>query len=86
MYFARRPNSLDDFSYVRAVERRTRRRDVAAFATTGGDARVMTQINRTIGQFPTVDKVVILDPGRNCFGDRSGENRCYKDLPEGQRP
>jgi hypothetical protein len=138
IYFIERPQSLDDFTHVVAVERATTREDVAAFSmeqliegptqqeeerglatelefqedsrsqcggpdftiaienetavvrlcrytetfgTTGGDARVATQIEETMLQFATVDNVVILDPDENCFGDRSGMNLCYDELP-----
>ena len=56
------------------------------YGTTGGDAIAMTQITETMSQFPEVEDTVVLDMDRNCFGDRSGQNRCYDDLPEGIEP
>jgi hypothetical protein len=42
------------------------------FHTTGGDARVISQVERTIKQFQTIDRVIMLDPELRCYGDRSG--------------
>jgi hypothetical protein len=42
----------------------------------GDDARIISSLNATLKQFPTVRSVVILDQEGNCLGDMSGDNRC----------
>ena len=42
----------------------------------GQDARTRTQIERTLGQFPTVQRVRLLTADGNCLFDPSGLNRC----------
>lgn len=49
-----------------------------ASAGVGMDARVKTQIEATLKQFPTIHKVVILTKNGTCFGDESGSNVCLK--------
>ncbi|MBV6623216.1 MAG: GerMN domain-containing protein [Rivularia sp. (in: Bacteria)] len=44
----------------------------------GDDARIKTAINKTLKQFPTVNKVVILNNNGDCFKDASGKNLCFK--------
>lgn len=44
----------------------------------GDDARMLSSLNATLKQFPTVRSVVILDSRGNCLGDMSGENRCLR--------
>lgn len=46
----------------------------------GDDARLRSAIAATLQQFSTVNDVVILNPDGSCFGDMSGENRCYEQL------
>ncbi|WP_414621333.1 hypothetical protein [Calothrix sp. CCY 0018] len=50
-------------------------RDVPT-AGVGDDARIETAINKTLKQFPTIDRVAILNKNGNCFKDASGENLC----------
>ncbi|WP_277878043.1 hypothetical protein [Leptolyngbya sp. FACHB-261] len=38
----------------------------------------MSAIEATLRQFPTVNRVVILNPNGDCLGDESGENRCLR--------
>ncbi|EFH90736.1 GerMN domain-containing protein [Ktedonobacter racemifer] len=52
-------------------------RDLSS-AGIGMDARVQSQINATLKQFPTISKVIILTRGGNCFGDESGANMCLR--------
>lgn len=52
-------------------------RDLSS-AGVGMDARVQSQINATLKQFPTISKVIILTRGGNCFGDESGANMCLR--------
>lgn len=47
----------------------------------GDDARAENAIKETLNQFSTVSNVVILNPKGDCFGDMSGENRCFGQLP-----
>lgn len=44
----------------------------------GDDARIKTEVERTLLQFPTVQKVVLLLKNGNCLGDMSGLNLCLK--------
>jgi len=44
----------------------------------GTDARVQAEINATLKQFATIQKVVILTTGGHCFGDESGLDQCLK--------
>jgi hypothetical protein len=47
-------------------------------AGTGDDARITMEIRKTLLQFSSVQKVVILTKSGNCFGDMSGQNMCLK--------
>ena len=47
-------------------------------AGTGDDARITMEIRKTLLQFSSVQKVVILTKSGNCFGDMSGMNMCLK--------
>jgi hypothetical protein len=47
-------------------------------AGVGDDARIMSSLNATLKQFPTVRSVVVLDQNGNCVGDMSGENLCLR--------
>ncbi|MGV2829589.1 GerMN domain-containing protein [Myxosarcina sp. GI1(2024)] len=42
----------------------------------GDDARIKTAIEKTLTQFPTIEKVIILNRNGNCFKDLSGKNLC----------
>ena len=42
------------------------------------DARVITSVTKTLEQFSTITKVVVLDKNGNCVGDLSGMNSCLK--------
>lgn len=42
----------------------------------GADARIGTELQATLTQFPTIKKAVILTKQGNCFGDLSGQNLC----------
>jgi Sporulation and spore germination len=44
----------------------------------GADARITAEIQRTLTQFATITKVVILNVQGDCFGDLSGLNRCLQ--------
>lgn len=44
----------------------------------GTDARIHTEIEKTLKQFPTIKKVVILTNEGHCFGDESGMDRCLQ--------
>jgi spore germination protein GerM len=44
----------------------------------GADARVTAEITKTLTQFSTITKVVILLRNGHCFGDESGLDRCLK--------
>lgn len=44
----------------------------------GDDVRTNSSINATLGQFSTINSVIILDKNSNCLGDQSGENFCLK--------
>ncbi len=44
----------------------------------GADARITAEITRTLTQFATITKVVILNRNGDCFGDLSGLNRCLQ--------
>jgi hypothetical protein len=44
----------------------------------GVDARVTTEIDRTLLQFSSIKKVVILTVTGHCFGDESGTDQCLK--------
>jgi hypothetical protein len=44
----------------------------------GADARITAEIKRTLTQFATITKVVILNLHGDCFGDLSGLNRCLQ--------
>ena len=44
----------------------------------GADARITAEIKRTLIQFATITKVVILNLHGDCFGDLSGLNRCLQ--------
>lgn len=47
-------------------------------AGVGQDARVTNQIEETLTQFSTVDRVRLLDRQGNCLFDLSGMNRCLE--------
>ncbi len=49
---------------------------VTSSAGIGADARVQAQINATLKQFSSIQKVVILTQSGSCFGDESGQNHC----------
>ncbi len=57
-------------------------RDVTRVGGVGEYARIITPVRETLMQFDTVDDIVILDSRGDCFGDMSGENICFEDLPE----
>jgi hypothetical protein len=42
----------------------------------GADARIKAEIDKTLTQFSTITKVVILTRSGHCFGDESGLDRC----------
>lgn len=42
----------------------------------GADARIMSELQATLTQFPTIKQAVILLKNGSCFGDESGQNRC----------
>jgi spore germination protein GerM len=42
----------------------------------GADARITAEIHKTLTQFSTITKVVILLRNGHCFGDASGMDRC----------
>ncbi len=44
----------------------------------GTDARIGTELQATLKQFPTITKAVILNKQGNCLGDMSGQNLCLK--------
>lgn len=44
----------------------------------GADARITTEIDKTLLQFSTIHKVVILISTGHCFGDESGMDLCLK--------
>jgi spore germination protein GerM len=44
----------------------------------GTDARIHTEIETTLKQFPTIKKVIILTNEGHCFGDESGMDRCLQ--------
>jgi hypothetical protein len=44
------------------------------------DLRVRSEISRTLTQFPSIKRVVILDKSGHCFGDLSGRNICLRPL------
>jgi spore germination protein GerM len=44
----------------------------------GDDARVKTAIEKTLTQFDSIKKVVILNNNASCFGDQSGQDQCKK--------
>ncbi len=44
----------------------------------GADARITSDIDATLTQFPGIKKVVILDKAGHCFGDESGQDMCLK--------
>jgi hypothetical protein len=44
----------------------------------GADARVVTEVTKTLTQFSTITKVAILNRNGNCFGDESGQDLCLK--------
>lgn len=47
-------------------------------AGVGDDARITTEISRTLLQFASIQKVVIITKSGDCFGDMSGQNMCLK--------
>ena len=47
-------------------------------AGTGQDARTATQIERTLRQFPAVERIRLLTADGNCLFDASGLNRCLQ--------
>lgn len=49
-----------------------------ALAGVGTGARIGTEIDKTLLQFPTIKKVVILDVSGSCWNDLSGQNVCLK--------
>ena len=44
------------------------------------DVRVRSEISRTLMQFPSIKRVVILNKFGQCFGDLSGRNICLRPL------
>jgi hypothetical protein len=44
----------------------------------GTDARITNQIEKTLKQFDTIEKIVILTSNGSCFGDLSGLDVCKK--------
>jgi hypothetical protein len=44
----------------------------------GADARIKAEIDKTLTQFSTITKVVILTRSGHCFGDESGLDLCLK--------
>jgi hypothetical protein len=50
----------------------------------GQDARVQSALEATLRQFPTIQRVRLLDPAGDCLFDMSGENRCL--AAPGDRP
>src|SRR5919202_4327439 len=44
------------------------------------DVRVRSEITRTLTQFPSIKRVVILNKIGQCFGDLSGRNTCLQPL------
>jgi hypothetical protein len=46
----------------------------------GDDARTQSAIRTTLKQFSSIRNVVILNPDGSCFGDQSGNNRCFTAL------
>jgi spore germination protein GerM len=44
----------------------------------GTDARIKNQIEKTLKQFDTIEKVVMLTSNGSCFGDLSGTDVCKK--------
>jgi hypothetical protein len=44
------------------------------------DVRVRSEISRTLTQFPSIKRVVILNKFGQCFGDLSGRNTCLQPL------
>ncbi len=44
----------------------------------GADARIKSEINATLTQFPGIKKVVILNKDGHCFADESGQDMCLK--------
>lgn len=44
----------------------------------GADARIGSELQATLAQFPTIKKAVILTKQGDCFGDLSGQNVCLK--------
>lgn len=44
----------------------------------GADARVQSEIEKSLTQFPTIQRVAILTQENHCFGDESGLDRCLK--------
>ena len=44
------------------------------------DVRVRSEISRTLTQFPSIKRVVILNKFGQCFGDLSGRNTCLRPL------
>ena len=42
------------------------------------DVRVRSEISRTLTQFPSIKRVVILNKFGQCFGDLSGRNTCLR--------
>ncbi|WP_017305262.1 GerMN domain-containing protein [Spirulina subsalsa] len=134
VYFAKSPESDEDFTYVEPVWRKTQSQGVARFAVNqlmvgpteaearlglksllelsgpsncgedfklaiaqqvadlqfcrqvmlkglGHDAQLLSTLEATLKQFPTVDQVVIRDRNGNCLADQSGENHCLDKLP-----
>ena len=51
---------------------------VSSSPGTGADARILAEINATLKQFSNIKSVVVLTQAGNCFGDKSGQNRCLK--------
>ena len=49
--------------------------------------RIQSEISRTLTQFPSIKRVVILDDSGHCFSDLSGRNTCLRPLaPRTMRP
>jgi hypothetical protein len=42
------------------------------------DVRVQSEISKTLTQFPSIKRVVILNKFGQCFGDLSGRNTCLR--------
>jgi hypothetical protein len=50
-------------------------------AGVGQDARVQSQINATLKEFPSIHHVVVLDNEGHCLFDMSGLDLCLRPTP-----